>query len=42
MSERDWDKELAKIDKRLESASDAQLFPEKQGAAPAQQAQLAA
>ena len=29
MSERDWDKELAKIDKQLESVSDAQLFPEK-------------
>lgn len=42
MSERDWDKELAKIDKRLESASDAQLFPETKGAAPAQQAQVAA
>ena len=32
MSERDWDKELAKIDKQLESVSDAQLFPEKPGA----------
>lgn len=29
MSERDWDKELAKIDKQLESVSDAQLFPER-------------
>lgn len=29
MSERDWDKELAKIDKQLESVSDAQLFPDK-------------
>ena len=38
---RDWDKELAKIDKQLESVSDAQLFPEKKGAAPAQQAQVA-
>jgi hypothetical protein len=28
VSERDWDKELAKIDKQLESVSDAQLFPE--------------
>lgn len=28
MSERDWDKELAKIDKQLESVSDAQLFPD--------------
>lgn len=41
MSERDWDKELAKIDKQLESASDQQLFPEKRGATPAQQAQVA-
>jgi hypothetical protein len=39
---RDWDKEMAKIDKQLESVSDAQLFPEKKGAAPAQQAQVAA
>ena len=29
MTERNWDKELAKIDKQLESVSDAQLFPEK-------------
>ena len=28
---RDWDKEMAKIDKQLESISDAQLFPEKKG-----------
>lgn len=36
MSDRDWDKELAKIDKQLESVSDTQLFPEKgaPGAAP--------
>lgn len=39
---RDWDKELAKIDKQLESVSDAQLFPEKKGAAPTQKAQVAA
>jgi hypothetical protein len=39
---RDWDKELAKIDKQLESASDKQLFPEDKRAAPAQQAQVAA
>ena len=39
---RDWDKELAKIDKQLESVSDAQLFPEAKGAAPAQKAQVAA
>ena len=28
---RNWDKELAAIDKQLESVSDAQLFPEKKG-----------
>jgi hypothetical protein len=28
VSEKDWDKELAKIDKQLESVSDAQLFPD--------------
>jgi hypothetical protein len=33
---RDWDKELAKIDKQLESVSDSALFPEKKGATPAQ------
>lgn len=38
---RDWDKELAKIDKQLESVSDAQLFPEKKGAPPAQKAKVA-
>ena len=37
---RDWDKELAKIDKQLESVSDAQLFPQKKGASPQQQAQV--
>lgn len=35
---RDWDKELAAIDKQLESVSDAQVFPEKKGAPPAQKA----
>lgn len=34
MTERNWDKELAKVDKQLESISDAQLFPEKTGAPP--------
>ena len=38
---RDWDKELAKIDKQLESVSDAQLFPDKKGATPAQKQQVA-
>lgn len=42
MSERNWDKELAKIDKKIESASDAQLFPEQKGATPAQKATAAA
>jgi hypothetical protein len=32
---KDWDKEMAKIDKQLESISDAQLFPEKKGPAAA-------
>jgi hypothetical protein len=41
VSNRDWEKELAKIDKQLESVSDAQLFPEKKSASPAQQAQVA-
>ena len=41
MTERNWDKELAKIDKQLESASDAQLFPEKPAATPAQKATVA-
>ncbi len=41
MSERNWDKELAKIDKQLESVSDAQLFPEKKSATPAQKATVA-
>ena len=41
-TDRNWDKELAAIDKQLESVSDAQLFPQKKGAAPQQQAQVAA
>lgn len=41
MSTKDWDRELAKIDKQLESASDAQLFPEKKGASPAQKVEVA-
>jgi hypothetical protein len=40
VSGKDWDKELAKIDKQLESVSDAQLFPEKKDASPAQKAQV--
>ena len=42
MTDRSWDRELAKIDKQLESVSDAQLFPEKKGATPAQKAEVAA
>ena len=41
MSSKDWDKELAKIDKQLESVSDSQLFPESKTASPAQKAQVA-
>jgi hypothetical protein len=41
VSERNWDKELAAIDKQLESVSDAQMFPEKKGAVPAQKAAVA-
>jgi hypothetical protein len=39
---RDWDKELAKIDKQLESVSDAQLFPQKPDARPSQIARVEA
>lgn len=42
MSDKNWDKELAKIDKQLESVSDAQLFPEQKGASPAQKADVVA
>jgi hypothetical protein len=40
---RDWDKEMAKIDKQLESISDSQLFPDKKGpaATPAAKAEVA-
>lgn len=41
MTERDWEGEMAKIDKQLESASDAQLFPEKPGATAAEKFQVA-
>jgi hypothetical protein len=39
---RDWDKELAKFDKQLESVSDAQLFPQKPDARPSQIARVEA
>jgi hypothetical protein len=42
VSDKDWAKEMAKIDKQLESVSDAQLFPEKKGASPAQKAEVVA
>jgi hypothetical protein len=32
VTDRDWAKEMADIDKQLESVSDQQLFPEKKGA----------
>ena len=42
MSDKDWAKEMAKIDKQLESVSDAQLFPDKKDAPPAQKAEVVA
>jgi predicted membrane-bound mannosyltransferase len=39
---KDWDKELSKIDKQLESVSDAQLFPQKPDARPSQVARVEA
>ena len=35
MSDRNWDRELAKIDKQLEGVSDAALLPTPRGASPA-------
>ena len=35
-ADRDWDKELAKIDKQIESVADAQLFPQKPDARPSE------
>ena len=40
--DRDWNKELSKIDRQLESISDDALFPQKPGAPAAQQAQVTA
>lgn len=40
MVDRNWEKELAKIDKQLESASDEQLFPKSVAATPAQEREL--
>jgi hypothetical protein len=42
MSDRDWNKELAKIDRRLESASDEALFPTKHVEVPAARAEAVA
>lgn len=39
---RDWDKELAKIDKQLESVSDETLFPSKAATTPKAKAEVAA
>ena len=41
MSDKDWDKLMAKVDKQIESVSDQQMFPEKKGAAPAEKAATA-
>lgn len=41
MSDRDWNRELSKIDRQLESISDDALFPQKPGAPAAQQAGVA-
>ena len=42
MADRDWNKELSKIDRQLESISDDALFPQKASAPAPQQAQVAA
>ena len=42
MAESKWDRELAKIDRQLESASDEALFPTKPNASPAARAETAA
>jgi hypothetical protein len=39
MADRNWEKELSKIDKQLESVSDEALFPAKQASTPAAKAQ---
>ncbi|MFL5581733.1 MAG: hypothetical protein ACJ8AO_15295, partial [Gemmatimonadaceae bacterium] len=41
MSDRDWSKELSKIDKQLESVSDEALFPTKTAKTPAAKAEAA-
>ena len=42
MAESKWDRELAKIDRQLESVSDEALFPTKANASPAARAEVAA
>ena len=42
MTDRDWSKELSKIDKQLESVSDEALFPTSQAKTPAAKAEVAA
>lgn len=42
MSDKDWDKLMAKVDKQIESVSDAQMFPEKKAASPVQKVETAA
>lgn len=42
MSDRDWSKELAKIDRQLESVSDEALFPAKNAPSPAAKAEVKA
>ena len=39
MSDRDWSKELAKVDRQLESASDEAMFPAPRNATPTARAQ---
>ena len=41
MADRDWTKELSKIDKQLESVSDEALFPSKDAKTPAAKAEVA-
>jgi hypothetical protein len=40
MADKDWSRELSKIDRQLESISDDALFPQKPGAPAAQQARV--
>jgi hypothetical protein len=42
MPNRDWDKELAKIDSKLESISDEQMFPSSEAGSPTERAKVVA